>query len=61
MEESFYRVIFDADQHMVDNWDNGTFVSYHLAQHPGWQGLWNQTHSTDWRDYPLTFSHGFYD
>jgi hypothetical protein len=46
---------------MIDNWNAGRFIAYHIARHPHWDGIYNQNQSVDWRDYPLTFSHGFYD
>lgn len=57
----FYRVLFvEPGNHMLNNWNDGRFLSCHEVRHPEWDGIWNHTQSTIWQDYPLKYSAGFY-
>ena len=61
--ERFYRVLFvepPGPHHMIDNWNAGRFIGYHIDQHPDWATIWANSQSQDCRDYPLTYSAGFY-
>jgi hypothetical protein len=61
--ERFYRVLFFeplGHNHMIENWNAGRYYGFHIVRHPHWDGIWNQTRSTNWWDYPLTYSVGFY-
>lgn len=57
----YYRVLFQNDEHMVNNWNQGRFVSYHYDRHPSWNDIWNQNHSVNPLDYPLEFAAALYN
>jgi hypothetical protein len=57
----YYRVLFQENEDMVNNWNQGRYVSYHFDRHPSWDGTWNQNQSPSPLDYPLEFAAALYN